>query len=323
MIDSAILQQLLTKSFGGCMLDIPMISSGKVRDWYDLADHLRLIVTTDRLSAFDCVLGMVPFKGQVLNQLSAWWFEQTRSIIDNHLISLPDPNAMLVEKVTPFPVEVIVRGCITGVTTTALWYRYELGEREIYGYTFPEGLRKNQFLKQPIITPTTKGGATGHDERLTCREVVEKGLLDEATWKRVQEAALGLFRQGQAAAAQAGMVLVDTKYEFGRATDGRVVLIDEVHTPDSSRFWKADSYEERFDQGLEPENFDKEFIRLAYAELGFQGDGAPPVMPDDLWIAASQRYITIYERLTGKTFMPGEYPVNPRLNANLKKAKLI
>ncbi len=323
MIDSATLQQLLTNSFSGCTLDIPMLSSGKVRDWYDLADNLRLIVTTDRLSAFDRVLGMVPYKGQVLNQLSAWWFEQTRSIIDNHLISLPDPNAMLVEKASPFSVEVIVRGCITGVTTTALWYRYNLGEREIYGYTFPEGLRKNQFLPQPIITPTTKGGETGHDERLTCREVVEKGLLDETTWNRVQNAALGLFRQGQSAAAQAGMILVDTKYEFGRAADGRIVLIDEIHTPDSSRFWKADSYEERFDQGLEPENFDKEFIRLAYAELGFQGDGAPPVMPDDLWIAASQRYITIYERLTGKTFSPGEYPVNPRLNANLKKANLI
>jgi phosphoribosylaminoimidazole-succinocarboxamide synthase len=323
MIDATTLQQMLPNSFEHSTLKIPPLGSGKVREWYDLTDQRRLIVTTDRLSAFDRVLAIVPYKGQVLNQLSAWWFEQTCSIIDNHLISLPDPNAMLVEKVTPFPVEVIVRGCITGVTSTALWYRYDLGEREIYGYTFPDGLRKNQFLPQPIITPTTKGGVTGHDERLTCREVVEKGLLNEDTWGRIQTAALGLFRQGQAAAAQAGMILVDTKYEFGQAADGRVMLIDEVHTPDSSRFWKADNYGERFNQGQEPENFDKEFIRLAYVALGFQGDGVPPVMPDDLWVAASQRYVTIFERLTGTLFVPGDYPVNPRLNANLKEANLI
>ncbi len=323
MIDTTTLQQLLPKGFERSTLSIPMASSGKVRDWYDLPDNRRLIVTTDRLSAFDRVLAVVPYKGQVLNQLSAWWFDQTRSIIDNHLISLPDPNAMLVEKVTPFPVEVIVRGCITGVTTTALWYRYALGEREIYGYTFPDGLHKNQFLPEPIITPTTKGGESGHDERLTRGEVVEKGLLDEATWGCVQAAALGLFRQGQAAAARAGMILVDTKYEFGRATDGRILLIDEIHTPDSSRFWKADNYEERFDRGEEPENFDKEFIRRAYVDLGYQGDGEPPDIPDDLWIAASQRYIAIYEYLTGKPFVPGSYPVAPRMDANLKKANLI
>ena len=323
MIDSSTLQRLLPKCFEHSFLNIPISSSGKVRDWYDLSDNRRLIVTTDRLSAFDRVLAAVPYKGQVLNQLSAWWFERTRSLIDNHLISIPDPNAMLVEKVTPFGVEVIVRGCITGVTTTALWYRYALGERQIYGYSFPDGLRKNQFLPQPIITPTTKGGADGHDERLTCAEVVEKGLLDKATWERVQEAALALFRLGQEVAAGAGMILVDTKYEFGRAEDGRILLIDEVHTPDSSRFWKADTYEERFDSGEEPENFDKEFIRMAYVALGFQGKGDPPAIPNDLWIAASQRYITIFERLTGETFVPASYPVAPRLKANLKQAGLI
>lgn len=323
MIDSSTLQRLLSKSFERSILNIPASNSGKVRDWFDLSENRRLIVTTDRLSAFDRVLAAVPYKGQVLNQLSAWWFERSHHIIDNHLISVPDPNAMLVEKVTPFSVEVIVRGCITGVTTTALWYRYALGEREIYGYTFPDGLRKNQFLPQPIITPTTKGGASGHDERLTCAEVVEKGILDETTWNRVQEAALALFQLGQNIAKKAGMILVDTKYEFGRADDGRILLIDEVHTPDSSRFWKADSYEERFNNGDEPENFDKEFIRKAYVDLGFQGEGQPPPIPDDLWITASQRYVTIYERLTGLNFEPGSYPVAPRLKANLKKANLI
>ena len=220
-------------------------------------------------------------------------------------------------------VEVIVRGYITGVTSTALWYRYALGERDIYGYTFPEGLQKNQALPEPIITPTTKGGATGHDERLTCAEVTAHGLLDPQAWDQVQAAALSIFKRGQAVAQKAGLILVDTKYELGRAPDGRVLLIDEVHTPDSSRFWKADSYAERFARGAEPENFDKEFVRLAYAEQGYRGDGPIPAMPDDLWIASSQRYIRIYEMLTGKTFEPGTYPIEPRLLENLTNAKYV
>jgi phosphoribosylaminoimidazole-succinocarboxamide synthase len=220
-------------------------------------------------------------------------------------------------------VEVIVRGYISGVTSTALWYRYSLGEREIYGYTFPDGLQKNQALPEPIITPTTKGGATGHDERLTCDEVISKGILDADTWNQAQAAALAIFKRGQTLARKAGLILVDTKYEFGRTADGRVMLIDEVHTPDSSRFWKADTYEALFAAGNEPENFDKEFVRIAYAEKGYRGDGDIPAMPDTLWAAASERYITIYEMLTGKTFAPGAYPVEPRLVENLKKAGIL
>ncbi|MGB8984266.1 MAG: phosphoribosylaminoimidazolesuccinocarboxamide synthase [Anaerolineales bacterium] len=299
-------------------LPLPGKTSGKVRDWYDLPDGKRLIVTTDRLSAFDRILACVPYKGKVLNQLSAWWFEQTRGIIPNHIVSLPDPNAAVVRVAEPLLVEVIVRGYITGVTSTALWYRYSLGEREIYGYHFPEGLQKNQALPEPIITPTTKGGASGHDERLTCAEVTEKGILDAKTWDQVQGAALALFKHGQQVARRAGMILVDTKYEFGCAEDGSVVLIDEVHTPDSSRFWKADTYEAHFAADEDPENFDKEFVRLAYAEKGYRGDGEIPPMPDELWAAASERYITIYERLTGKTFESGVYPVEQRLLENLK-----
>jgi phosphoribosylaminoimidazole-succinocarboxamide synthase len=282
-----------------------------------------LFVTTDRLSAFDRVLARAPFKGQVLNQLSAWWFDQTADVIAHHLLAVPDPNAMIVTEAEPFPVEVIVRGYITGVTSTALWYRYSIGERDIYGYHFPNGLCKNDRLPEPIITPTTKGGPTGHDERLTCDEVAEQGWLDRATWDQVQAAALAIFKRGQHIASQAGLILVDTKYEFGRAPDGRVLLIDEVHTPDSSRFWKADSYAERCAKGDEPENFDKEFVRLAYAEQGYRGDGPIPPMSDDLWIAASQRYITIYEMLTGQTFRPGAYPIGPRLIENLSKVGLI
>jgi phosphoribosylaminoimidazole-succinocarboxamide synthase len=304
-------------------LPLPGRATGKVREWYTLADRQRLIVTTDRLSAFDRILGAVPYKGQVLNQLSAWWFEQTNSLIPNSLISVPDPNASIMRTVTPLPVEVVVRGYITGVTGTALWQRYSLGERDIYGHRFPDGLRKNQALPQPIITPTTKGGPTGHDERLTCAEVVSKELLDAATWERVMDSALAIFARGQALASRAGLILVDTKYEFGRSAEGEVMLIDEVHTPDSSRFWKADSYAERFGAGEEPENFDKEFVRLEYAARGYRGEGVPPPMPEGLWVTASQRYIAIYELLTGNVFQPGEYPVETRLCANLRRAGVI
>jgi phosphoribosylaminoimidazole-succinocarboxamide synthase len=323
MVSKEELLNLIPQALNETNLPLPGKQSGKVRDWYDLPDGKRLIVTTDRLSAFDIILAQVPYKGQVLNQLSAWWFEKTKDIIPNHIISIPDPNAAVVRTAEPILVEVIVRGYITGVTSTALWYRYSLGEREIYGYTFPNGLQKNAALPEPIITPTTKGGATGHDERLTCAEVVEKGLLDQKTWDQVQSAALAVFKRGQEIANKAGLILVDTKYEFGRAADGSVVLIDEVHTPDSSRFWKADTYEERFKADEDPENFDKEFVRIAYADKGYRGDGEIPAMPADLWASASERYIKIYELLTGEKFKPGSYPIEPRLVENLKKAGVI
>lgn len=310
----------LSHPFTTTNLPLPGRKTGKVREIYQPCDGQLLLVTTDRLSAFDRILGTVPYKGQVLNQLSAWWFEQTKDIIPNHLISIPDPNAMLTVEVEPFPVEVIVRGYITGVTSTALWYRYSLGEREIYGHQFPDDLHKNQALPEAIITPTTKGGPTGHDERLTVDEVVSKGYLDIETWKTVQEAALAIFALGQKVAAASGLILVDTKYEFGRASDGRIMIIDEIHTPDSSRFWVADTYEARLAVGKEPENFDKEFLRLEYAQKGYRGEGPPPDMPEDLWLRVSERYIALYEKLTGKSFQPGEYPVEPRLSRNLKAA---
>jgi len=317
------LSALVPLAFRESSLPIAGKASGKVRDWYPLSGNRRLLVTTDRLSAFDRVLAAVPYKGQVLNQLAAWWFEQTKDIIPNHTLEVPDPNALVAQEVEAFPVEVIVRGYITGVTSTALWYRYSLGERNIYGYTFPDGLNKNQLLSRPIITPTTKGGPSGHDERLTCQEVIEKGFLDQKTWDEVQSAALAIFERGQQIAQRAGLILVDTKYEFGKTPDGRVVIIDEIHTPDSSRFWKGESYAPRFASGQEPENFDKEFVRMAYVDQGYRGDGQPPEMSLDLWVAASQRYITIYELLTGQSFSPGNYPVSPRLEANLHKAGVL
>lgn len=305
--------------------DLPFLhkQTGKVRDIYSVDESKLLLVTTDRLSAFDRILGAVPYKGQVLNQLTAWWLETSEDIVANHMLAIPDPNIMLVQKAETFPVEVIVRGYITGVTTTALWYRYDLGEREIYGHHFPEGLKKNQQLPEPIITPTTKGGPGEHDERLTVAQVSEGGYLDQGNWDIVQKAALALFKRGQEVAKNAGLILVDTKYEFGRLPDGRVAVIDEVHTPDSSRFWLADSFQDRFAAGEEPENYDKEFLRLAYANQGYRGEGEPPEMPKSLWQQVSDRYIDLYERLTKTAFDRGVYPVESRMIDNLKKAGLI
>jgi phosphoribosylaminoimidazole-succinocarboxamide synthase len=313
MIDAQRIRSLIPQAFTGT--DMPSLGqrhSGKVRDFY-LVDGRRLMITTDRLSAFDRILMAVPYKGQVLNQLSAYWFEQTASLIANQVLAVPDPNVTVAVECQPFPVEVVVRAYITGVGSTALWYRYSLGERDIYGYHFPDGMRKNDPLPEPIITPTTKARAGEHDERITCAEVVEGGFLDANTWDQVQTAALAVFRRGQEIAQQGGLILVDTKYEFGRSPDGRVMLIDEVHTPDSSRFWVADGYPERVAQGLEPENFDKEFLRLWYVEQGYRGDGEPPCATDELIVQVSQRYIACFERLTGQAFVPGTYPVEERL----------
>jgi phosphoribosylaminoimidazole-succinocarboxamide synthase len=305
-------------------LDLADRRVGKVRVSYALPEDRRLFVTTDRLSAFDQIIAGVPWKGQVLNQLAAWWFEQTADVVSNHISALPasvqaqpDPNVTIAVAARPLPVEVIVRGHITGVTGTSLWRRYADGARTIYGYEFPDGLRKNTELPAPIITPTTKGEAGQHDEALTCAEVTERGLVAPALWDEVQAAALAVFDRGRQVAAAAGMILADTKYEFGLAPDGALLLIDEVHTPDSSRFWLADSYEQRLGAGEEPESLDKEVIRRALADAGYTGDGPPPTLDPVVWDATTARYIAAYERITGRRFEPGEYPVAPRLAGNV------
>ncbi len=293
---------------------------GKVRDNFTVGDR-RILVVTDRLSAFDSVLGLVPFKGQVLNQLAAFWFEQTGDIVPNHFIAMPDPNVTVAHECRPLAVEVVVRGYITGVTGTALWTRYNQGERHIYGMNFPDGLRKNDPLPAPIITPTTKAGPddpNGHDERITSAEVVEKGLVPAQQWAEICAAAIALFKRGQEIAQRGGLILVDTKYEFGIGPDGNIMLMDEMHTPDSSRFWIAESYAARHAAGQEPENFDKEFVRLWYADHGYRGDGEPPAMPAELAIAAAERYIRTYEMITGSAFVPGEVPAGARIERNLR-----
>src|SRR3989338_3855647 len=256
-------------------VNIPQLgkkNSGKVRDSYIIGDK-RIIITTDRLSAFDRVLGVFPYKGQALNQLSQFWFDKTADFIQNHLLSVPDPNVMIVKNCTLIPIEMVVRGYITGVTNTSIWGSYEKGERVIYGIKFPEGLRKNQKLKKPVITPTTKA-EVGHDERLTREEIIKRKIVHVKLYIQMEKAALRLFTRGTQICNKAGIILVDTKYEFG-LYDGKLMLIDEIHTPDSSRFWIKATYREKFSEGLEPENFDKEFMRIWFKEQGYTGEFFP------------------------------------------------
>jgi phosphoribosylaminoimidazole-succinocarboxamide synthase len=224
---------------------------------------------------------------------------------------------------TPLPVEVIVRGVMTGSTSTSIWKQYEQGKREIYGYSFADGIAKNTLLPEAIITPTTKGDAGAHDEPLTNAEVVDRGFVDAATWATVQRAALALFARGQEIAKRAGLLLADTKYEFGTLPNGEVIIIDEMHTPDSSRFWELSSYEKRLAAGKEPESLDKEPIRLALDAIGYRGDGTPPVLDEAVIATTTLRYIAAYERLTGTAFVPGEYPVQERLTLALQKENII
>lgn len=291
-------------------VDLPNLGpkqTGKVRDIYQQADTL-VLITTDRISAFDRVLGLIPFKGQVLNQLSAWWFEQTRDIVANHLIRVPDPNVTIGHSAEPLPVEVVVRGYITGVTSTSLWTMYANGERKPYGITLPDGLHKNDPLPVPLITPTTKATGGAHDRPIGRDEIVQSGLVPAALWAQMEQAAVALFTRGQEIARRAGLLLVDTKYEFG-LLDGQLLVIDEIHTPDSSRYWSAASY----GGAQEPENFDKEYLRKWYASQGYRGDGAPPPLTAEVIAEVARRYLWTYEQLTGQVFVPGEQPAAARI----------
>ena len=303
-------------------IDLPLGDrrDGKVRVSYAYGNGKRLFITTDRLSAFDRVIAGVPYKGQVLNQLSAWWFERTADVVANHVVDVPDPNVLVARAARPLPVEVVVRGYITGVTSTSLWRQYADGARTIYGYHFSDGLQKNTDLPSAIVTPTTKAEHGGHDEPLSPSDVTRKGLVAAPLWRSVEAAALELFSRGQEIARQSGLILADTKYEFGTTPAGELLLIDEVHTPDSSRYWVADSYERRISAGDEPESLDKEVVRRALIDAGYDGLGDPPILDPAVWDATSQRYIDAYERLTGLQFAPGSYPVDDRIREVLGHA---
>lgn len=305
-------------------VDIPQLGKkyqGKVRDFY-IQDDKRILITTDRQSAFNYNLGYIPFKGTVLNLLSQFWFKKAKKIIANHLLSVPHPNVTIAKNCKPIPVEMVVRGYLTGVTVTAIWYSYERGERVIYGQKFPDGLRKNQKLPKPILTPTTHPdpeSGSHDDERLTREEIVSKGIVDKKLYSQMEKIALKLFDMGTKICRRAGLILVDTKYEFG-IFNGKLIQIDEMHTPDSSRFWIADTYKERVNAGLEPENFDKEFLRLWYVnKLGYKGTGTPPQLPKDLQVKLSQRYISVYEKITGNKFNAYKYPLKDEIIKVLEK----
>jgi phosphoribosylaminoimidazole-succinocarboxamide synthase len=290
--------------------------AGKVRDNY-LRSGRRVIVTTDRVSAFDVVLGTIPFKGQVLNELAAHWFAATRHLAPNHVLDVPDSCVTIAQECRPVPVEFVMRGYLTGVTTTSIWHAYERGAREFCGHRLPDGMRKNQPLPGPLLTPSTKAAQGAHDRSASREEIVGGGVLDAATFDRAAAMVEALFAFGQERARQQGLILVDTKYELGFAPDGTLMVIDEIHTPDSSRYWFASDYEERMRRGEDPRALDKEYLRRHLASRGYMGDGSPPPLEDEVRVEAARRYIEAYELCTGRSFAPNTEPPLPRIRRNL------
>ncbi|MEA2756678.1 MAG: phosphoribosylaminoimidazole-succinocarboxamide synthase [Aliidongia sp.] len=299
--------------------ELPAHYRGKVRDNYDLPDGRRIIIATDRLSAFDRILTAIPFKGQILTQIARFWFEATADLCPNHVLSYPDPNVLICRRLRIMPVEIVVRDYLAGTTSTSILSMYKAGQREMYGMRFPEGLRPNQKLPQTIITPTTKEFDGGHDEPLTESQIVERGLLTDAQWQEVRQLALTLFARGRAMAAARGLILVDTKYEFGFDSDGQIILADEIHTPDSSRYWFQESYQRRFEAGESPQSFDKDFVRSWVTQrCDPYRDPIPPI-PREIVLDAARIYIEAFETITGKVFeVPAQVTsVLDRIRGNL------
>jgi len=303
-----------------CIPELPNRYSGKVRENYDLPDGRRIIIATDRLSAFDVILTAIPYKGEVLTQTARYWFEETADICPNHVLEYPDPNVVVGRRLDILPVEMVVRGYLAGTTSTSILPRYKRGERAMYGVTLPEGLRDNERLPEAIITPTSKAFDGGHDEPLSPAEILAQGLLTQDQWDTVSSYALALFARGQELAARRGLILVDTKYEFGTDGEGRIVLADEIHTPDSSRYWLADSYDRAFAAGERPKGFDKDFIRGWVTERCDPYRDRIPEIPAELVEQTSKVYIQAYEMITGATFTPdpSAVPVLERIRKNLR-----
>ena len=296
--------------------------SGKVRDSY-YGNGPRVIVATDRISAFDFHVGHIPFKGQVLNQMAAFWFEQTRDLVKNHIIAVPDPNVTVAQECKPLPIEMVVRGYITGVTGTSMWHKYAAGGREFCGHSLPEGMKKNDRLPQPLVTPSTKETAQNtHDRSVSPQELMAFSGLAPDLYARIAEISLALFARGTEIAARGGYILVDTKYEFGLDALGELVLIDEIHTPDSSRYWRQADYAARQAAGEEQDYYDKEFIRLQLAARGLNKFGMEAELaklPGDLFAEAALRYIGVYEAITGQKFQFEIGNPLPRLERNVQE----
>ena len=296
--------------------ELPNHYSGKVRENYDLPDGSRLLIATDRLSAFDRILCAIPFKGQVLTQTARFWFEATADICPNHVISHPDPNVVLAKRLTILPVEIVVRGYLAGTTGTSVLTLYKAGQREMYGHVLPDGMADNERLPQPIITPTSKAFDGEHDAPLTPHEILARKLLTPAQWEELSTTALALFARGQAMAAERGLILADTKYEFGTDASGQIILADEIHTPDSSRYWRAAS----FAAGKKPESIDKDFVRNWVAARCDPYHDEIPEIPQELILGTASVYIEAYETITGQRFaLPeGDGPVQERVRTNLR-----
>jgi phosphoribosylaminoimidazole-succinocarboxamide synthase len=301
--------------------ELPKHYRGKVRDNYDLADGSRIIIATDRISAFDRILAAIPFKGEVLTQTARYWFEETADICPNHVIAYPDPNVVVGKRLDILPVEIVVRDYLAGTTGTSVLTLYNQGQREMYGIRLPDGLKANQRLPQPIITPTSKAFDGGHDEPLSPEQILAQGLVTAEQWRELTTYAFALFARGQKLAAERGLILVDTKYEFGTDATGRIVLADEIHTPDSSRYWRAASYAARFAAGEKPESFDKDFVRNWVVARCDPYKDAIPEIPQDVIVDTAAVYIEAYETITGRTFSigPDEGPVIERIRANLQR----
>lgn len=293
------------------------LSRGKVRDSYSHGDGTRTIICTDRVSAFDRPLGTLPLKGQMLNHAAAWWFHRSNSVAPNHLLAVPDPNAMRVIECEPLPIEMVMRGYLTGTTSTSIWVHYARGDRTFCGHPLPDGLQQHGKLPKPLLTPSTKAELGGHDVSVSRAELLANSSLSQSDFDAAAELAAALFDFGTRVCAEQGLILVDTKYEFGRAPDGRILVIDEIHTPDSSRFWKAGTYEARMREGSAPESFDKEYLRRYLSGLGFQGVGEVPPIPNDVRVEAAARYRESIEALTGAPFVPALGDARARLEAAL------
>jgi len=317
VMDSRIIHEQLAHTLDAVDLTLPGERyQGKVREAW-AREGRRLLVTTDRVSAFDRVLTTIPFKGQVLNQLALFWFNATRDVCPNHILSTPDPNAIVVQDLTPLKVEMVVRGYITGNTSTSAWTHYQKGVRDFCGNLLPDGLRKDQQLAAPIVTPSTKADLGDHDESVSPAEIVRRGDVPGDIMDQLVDISLALFRRGVEQAARQGIILVDTKYEFGLDAQGRVTLMDEIHTPDSSRYWYADSYQQLFEQGAEQRRIDKDHLRTWLAARGFTGDGPSPHIPDEVRVSTAQKYIEAYEVITGQAFHAQPGSVLERLRGSL------
>jgi phosphoribosylaminoimidazole-succinocarboxamide synthase len=301
--------------------ELPGHYRGKVRENYDLADGRRIIIATDRISAFDIILASIPFKGEILTQTARYWFEETADICPNHVLEYPDPNVVVGTRLDILPVEIVVRGYLAGTTSTSILTRYKRGERDMYGMRLPDGLRDNEKLAEPVITPTSKAMDGAHDEPLSKAEILDQGLLTPAQWDTVSGYALQLFARGQARAAERGLILADTKYEFGTDKSGNIILADEIHTPDSSRYWIAGSYEQALASGGRPESFDKDFIRSWVTARCDPYKDPIPTIPDEIIEQASRVYAQAYEAITGKEFVPdvSGATVLDRIRANLDR----